>query len=251
VEEVLQTLAPKDLAGERVLVSAGPTREPLDPVRYVSNHSSGRMGYALARVARRRGAEVALVSGPTALPPPPGVEVVSVVTAAQMARAVGDAFARATIVIMTAAVADYRPRRPLDRKLKKSAPLLSLELERTHDILAGLGRRKGHRLLVGFAAETHDVAAEARRKLRTKRLDLVVANDVTIPGSAFGADSNAVRLLDARGLDETLPLLPKEEVADRILDWVAARRSREATSRSVGRARRTAKASLGGRGEGA
>jgi len=226
VEEVRRALAPQDLAGERFLVSAGPTQEPVDPVRYLSNHSSGKMGYALARVARRRGAEVVLVSGPAALDPPPGVRTIAVRTARDMARAVEDAFARATVVVMTAAVADYRPRQPGSRKLKKRAASLTLELERNPDILAGLGTRKGGRLLIGFAAETHDVAAEARRKLVAKRLDLIVANDVTAPGAGFGADTNVVRLIDGAGLDQTLPVLPKEDVAARILDWVAARRPR-------------------------
>ena len=231
VEAVRRVLAPQDLADERILVSAGPTQEPVDPVRYLSNHSSGKMGYALARVARRRGAAVVLVTGPSALVPPAGVDVVQVRTAREMARAVEEEFARATAVVMTAAVADYRPREPRSRKLKKSAATLTLELERNPDILAGLGARKGERLLVGFAAETHDVAAEARRKLAAKRLDLIVANDVTAPGAGFGADTNLVRLIDAAGLDETLPLLPKEEVAGRVLDWIAARRTRTGVAR--------------------
>jgi phosphopantothenoylcysteine decarboxylase/phosphopantothenate--cysteine ligase len=225
VEAVRSALAPQDLAGERVLVSAGPTQEPVDPVRYLSNHSSGKMGFALARVAHRRGATVTLVTGPTALSPPPGVTVVTVRTAREMARAVETAFADATVVVMAAAVADYRPRQPRPRKLKKSAASLTLELERTADILAGLGARKGGRLVVGFAAETHDLVAEARRKLAAKHLDLIVANDVTAPGAAFGSDTNVVRLLAADGLDEALPVLPKEEVAGRILDWVAAHRA--------------------------
>jgi len=225
VEAVACAVSPQDLRGERIVVSAGPTQEPLDPVRYLTNRSSGKMGYALARVARRRGADVTLVTGPTALPPPPGVRAVPVETAREMARAVEAAFADATVLVMCAAVADYRPRRPLDRKLKKRAAELTVELERNPDILAGLARRKGRRIVVGFAAETHDVAAEARRKLAAKRLDLIVANDVTAPGAAFGGDTNVVRLIDAAGGDETLPLLPKEAVAGRILDWIAARRS--------------------------
>jgi len=237
VEEVLRTLAPQDLAGERVLVSAGPTREPIDPVRYLSNRSSGKMGYALARVARRRGAEVTLVSGPTTLPPPPGVRLVSVTTAREMARAVEQVFATATVLIMSAAVADYRPRRPLARKLKKEAAGLTLELERNPDILAGLAARKGSRLLVGFAAETHALLAEARRKLRAKRLDLIIANDVTVPGAGFDAEKNVVRLLDSGGLEEALPPLPKEEVAGRILDWVAAHRRRAVVSARLRRVR--------------
>jgi len=224
VEEVFRALAPQDLAGQHVLVSAGPTQEPVDPVRYLSNRSSGKMGYALARVARRRGATVTLVTGPTALGPPPGVEAVHVETAREMARAVDAAAGRATVVIMTAAVADYRPRAARDRKLKKGADTMALELEQNPDILAGLGRRKGRRLLIGFAAETHELVGEARRKLRAKRLDLIVANDVTTPGAGFGSDRNAVRLLDRDGLDEEIALAAKEDVAGRILDWVAAHR---------------------------
>ena len=224
VEEILRVLAPQDLAGERVLVSAGPTQEAIDPVRYLSNRSSGKMGYAIARVARRRGAEVTLVTGPTALRPPAGVQVVSVTTAEEMARAVQAAFASATVVIMGAAVADYRPRRTLDRKLKKAGQPLTLDLEANPDILRRLSTRKGRRLLVGFAAETNDLVSEARRKLADKRLDLIVGNDVTAPGAAFGGDTNAVHLIDAAGQEEALPVLAKEEVAERILDWVAAHR---------------------------
>ena len=224
VEEILRVLAPQDLAGERVLVSAGPTQEAIDPVRYLSNRSSGKMGYAIARVARRRGAEVTLVTGPTALRPPAGVQVVSVTTAEEMARGVQAAFASATVVIMGAAVADYRPRRTLDRKLKKAGQPLTLDLEANPDILRRLSTRKGRRLLVGFAAETNDLVSEARRKLADKRLDLIVGNDVTAPGAAFGGDTNAVHLIDAAGQEEALPVLAKEEVAERILDWVAAHR---------------------------
>ncbi len=230
VEAVLAALAPQDLAGERILVSAGPTQEAIDPVRYLSNHSSGKMGYAIARVARRRGAAVTLVSGPTALVAPPGVEVRRVTTAAEMARALAAEFGRATVLVMAAAVADYRPRRPHARKLKKTARTLALELERNPDILAGLAARKGRRLVIGFAAETHDLVAEARRKAREKGLDLVVANDVTAEGAGFGGDTNVVRLVDATSLDEALPVLPKEDVAERLLDWVVARR-RRATAR--------------------
>jgi phosphopantothenoylcysteine decarboxylase/phosphopantothenate--cysteine ligase len=225
VEEVLGALAPQDLGGERVLVSAGPTQESVDPVRYLSNHSSGKMGYALARVARRRGAEVTLVTGPTALPPPHGVRTIATVTAADMARVLAEEFSRATVLVMAAAVADYRPAKPLARKLKKGAVSLALRLERTTDIVSTLAARKGRRLVVGFAAETHDVVAEARRKLADKRLDLIVANDVTAPGAGFGTDTNIVRLLDGRGLDASLERMAKDEVADRILDWVVARRA--------------------------
>jgi phosphopantothenoylcysteine decarboxylase/phosphopantothenate--cysteine ligase len=226
VEEVKAALCPGDLVGERMLVTAGPNREAIDPVRFISNRSTGRMGYAIARVARRRGAEVTLVSGPTALGAPPGVERVEVVTAREMLAAVERAYSRATTVVMTAAVADYRPERVAAQKIKKGAGPLVLRLERNPDILQTLARRKGRRLLIGFAAETDAVDANAARKLREKHLDLIVANDVTALGSGFGSDTNQVRLLDARGGREELPLLSKEQVAERICDWIAARRRR-------------------------
>jgi len=246
VDAIAGVLAPQDLAGEHVLVSAGPTQEAVDPVRYLSNHSSGKMGFAVAAAARRRGATVTLVAGPTALPDPPGVEVIRVTSAAEMATALTRAFQRATVLVMAAAVADYRPARPLTRKMKKGPASLTLALEKTRDILAGLAARKGRRLVVGFAAETHDVVAEARRKLREKGLDLIVANDVTAPGAGFGSDTNVVRLLDGGSGDTPLPVLPKGEVADRLLDWVAARRrpatSRRAPARALARPRSSARA---------
>ena len=238
VEAVATALTPQDLAGERIVVSAGPTREAIDPVRYLTNHSSGKMGYAIAKIARRRGADVTLVTGPVALPPPAGVRVVAVDSAAAMQRALREGFRDATVLVMAAAVADYRPTAPLVRKMKKSAAAQQLALVRNADILSGLAKEKGSRTVVGFAAETHDLVAEARRKLREKGLDLIVANDVTAEGAGFGSDTNVVRLLDAVGLDEALPVLPKDEVAARILDWVAARRRRRATAtRPNGRAR--------------
>jgi phosphopantothenoylcysteine decarboxylase/phosphopantothenate--cysteine ligase len=197
LEEIASLVAPKDLAGERVLVTAGPSREPLDPVRFLSNRSSGKMGYAVARIARRRGAEVTLVSGPTALAPPAGVSVVSVTTAREMQRAVVSAYAKATTVVMTAAVADYRPERTAAQKVTKDAATGSLRLVRNPDILRELGRNRGSRVLIGFAAETHDVRARAARKLREKRLDLIVANDVTVADAGFDAETNRVVLLDA------------------------------------------------------
>jgi phosphopantothenoylcysteine decarboxylase/phosphopantothenate--cysteine ligase len=224
IEAVTLAVTPQDLAGERILVSAGPTREALDPVRYLTNHSSGKMGYAIARVARRRGATVTIVSGPVALSAPAGVRVVTVESAADMARALRAEFVRATVLVMAAAVADYRPAAALDRKLKKAAGGRRLELLQNADIVAGLAAQKGRRIVVGFAAETHDVVAEARRKLREKSLDLIVANDVTAEGARFGGDTNVVRLIDTAGLDDALPVLPKDEVAERILDWVATRR---------------------------
>jgi phosphopantothenoylcysteine decarboxylase/phosphopantothenate--cysteine ligase len=240
LEEVALLVAPKDLAGERVLVTAGPTREPLDPVRFLSNRSSGRMGYAVARVARRRGAEVTLVSGPTTLRPPAGVRMVPVTTAREMGRAVDSAYARATVVVMTAAVADYRPERMAGQKVPKGAAAERLRLVPNPDILCKLGGRKGSRTLIGFAAETHDIRARAGRKLRQKRLDLIVANDVTASDAGFDVETNRVTFLDARRGAEELPLLPKEEIAERLCDWIAAQREprRRATER-VARAGRT------------
>jgi phosphopantothenoylcysteine decarboxylase/phosphopantothenate--cysteine ligase len=237
VEAVEARLSPKDLRGERVLVSAGPTREAIDPVRYLSNHSSGKMGYAIARVARRRGAEVVLVSGPTDLAPPPGVRVILVTTAAEMQRALEGEFRNASVLVMAAAVADYRVQRPAERKLKKGSATRSLALERTTDILSTLAARKGRRLVIGFAAETNAVTAEAGRKLRDKRLDLIVANDVTVPGAGFGSETNVVHLLDADGLAESLPVMPKTDVAGRLLDWVVQRRTHAAARPALRRVR--------------
>ena len=183
------------------------------------------MGYAIARVARRRGATVTLVSGPVALPVPPDVRVVSVESAAEMAAALRAAFPKATVLVMAAAVADYRPLEAHPQKLKKAAAGRTLALVRTSDILTGLAAAKRARIVVGFAAETQHVVGEARRKLRTKRLDLVVANDVTAPGAGFGSDTNVVHLIDATGRHESLPVLPKDDVASRLLDWVVARRA--------------------------
>jgi phosphopantothenoylcysteine decarboxylase/phosphopantothenate--cysteine ligase len=226
VEAIHTALAPQDLAGERILVSAGPTHEALDPVRYLSNHSSGKMGFALARVARRRGAEVTLVHGPVALAAPPGVAVVPVTTAREMQRALRRAFATATALVMAAAVADYRPRDPAERKLKRrGATLAELPLAENPDIVRALARAKKQRTVIGFAAETGDGEREARRKLAAKGLDLIVLNDVTAPGAGFGADTNVVRLLDRHGADLRLPMLPKDAVAGRILDWLVAQRA--------------------------
>ncbi len=232
IADAIETLfVPQDLRDERVLVSAGPTREPIDPVRYLSNHSSGKMGYAIARAAARRGAQVTLVTGPTALPPPAGVRVVAVSSAADMTAALATEFTAASVLVMAAAVADYRARRPASEKIKKGTRLRTLELEKTTDILTSLAARKGPRVVVGFAAETRDLQAEARRKLRAKGADLIVGNDVTAPGAGFGSDTNLVSLFAADGAEETLPLLPKDEVADRILDWVVARCRASASGR--------------------
>jgi len=216
-------LTPRDLAGRRMLVTAGPTREPLDPVRYFSNRSSGKMGLAVAVAARNRGAQVTLVAGPIALPCPAGVDLVAVVTAEQMRNAVLAHLDAADVVVMAAAVADYRPAAPSAEKIKKERRgRLVVELEPTPDILAELGARRGPQVLVGFAAETGDPAAAARRKLTEKNLDLVVANDVTLPGAGFDVDTNQVEIFTRDGRRIAVPLAPKALVAGRILDEVVA-----------------------------
>lgn len=209
------------LAGIRVLVTAGPTVEDLDSVRFISNRSSGRMGYAIAREAARRGASVCLVSGPVQLAAPAGVDVVRVRTAAEMAAAVLARFPAVDIVVKAAAVADYRPIGPISGKLKKTAPTLTVQMERTEDILARLGAEKAGRLLVGFAAEAEDLLGQAQVKLRLKNLDLVVANDITRHDSGFDSEQNQVIFLDRDGGIEELPLLGKEEVASRLWNRIS------------------------------
>lgn len=223
-EEALSALAPKDLAGESVLVTAGPTREEIDPVRFVSNYSSGKMGYAIARAARLRGAAVTLVTGPTCLDAPYGVDTVPVVTAAGMREAVLARAAGSTIIIKAAAVADYRPEQRAELKIKKTAASLTLKLAKNPDILAELGRMKGERLLVGFAAETGDLLENAGKKLAGKNLDMVVANDISQPGAGFNVDTNIAKLLFRDGRIEDLALMGKEELADLILDRVSGMR---------------------------
>jgi phosphopantothenoylcysteine decarboxylase/phosphopantothenate--cysteine ligase len=215
----------RDLEGETVLVTAGPTVEDIDPVRFVSNRSSGKMGYRLAEAARDRGARVILVSGPTSLAAPQGVEVVGVRSAEEMRRAVAERVGGATVVIAAAAVSDYRPAAASVSKVKKTDGGITLDLVRTPDILKGLGEAKGARVLVGFAAETDDLVANARKKLEAKSLDLVVANDVTAAGAGFGGDTNAVVLLRRDGGRVDVPLASKREVAERILDEVRALRA--------------------------
>lgn len=222
VEAVLEALEVKqDFEQETVLVTAGPTCEDLDPVRYLTNRSSGRMGYAVAEAAARRGARVILVSGPVSLETPTGVERIDVRTTEQMHRAVLNNLDRATVVVMAAAVADYRPATPYPNKLKRGAGSLTVELEPTADILADVARRKADRLLVGFAAETEQVAEHARRKLKEKAADLIVANDVTAPGAGFDHNTNIVTIFGGEGREKSLPKLTKIEVAHRILDEVA------------------------------
>jgi len=207
-----------DLAGQAVLITAGPTREDLDPVRFLTNRSSGKMGYALAEAAMRRGAQVTLVSGPTELDTPESAEWIPVRSAAEMRRAVLDHSAAANIVIMSAAVSDYRPAAPSATKLKRGSERVTLELEPTPDILAELGRDNRNRVLIGFAAETDRVAENARAKLARKGADMIVANDVTQEGAGFDTDTNIVTLFLRDGREVALGKLSKLEVAHRILD---------------------------------
>ncbi len=229
-EAAAAALTPKDLAGERVLVTAGPTREELDPVRFISNHSSGKMGYAIARAAWCRGAEVTLVTGPTCLDFPFGVETVAVESAEEMRTAVMDRLAGSSVIIKAAAVADYRPRRRSDGKIKKSDQPLTLELVKNPDILGELGKIKGERILVGFAAETEALVENARTKLTEKNLDMVVANDIGQAGAGFDVDTNIAKLVFRDGRVEELPLMGKGDLADIILDRVAALRQRPTAS---------------------
>jgi len=225
VEALHRALVPaRDLAGERLLVTAGPTREPIDPVRYISNRSSGKMGYGFATAALRRGADVILVSGPTALTPPPGAVFVPVQTAEEMREAVLHHLERATIVIKAAAVADYRAKQAANTKIKGKRDL-TLELTPNADILAEVAARRTSAFIVGFAAETNDVAANARAKLESKGIDLLVANDVSQQGIGFDAEDNEVLLLDRWGGVRPLPKMPKGDVADAILSHVVALRS--------------------------
>ncbi|MEE9199766.1 MAG: bifunctional phosphopantothenoylcysteine decarboxylase/phosphopantothenate--cysteine ligase CoaBC [Dehalococcoidia bacterium] len=218
-----------DLSGATIVVTAGGTQEPIDPVRHLSNRSSGKMGYALAEGARDRGARVVLISAPTSLPAPFGVEMVRVETAREMRDAVLKAGEEADALIMAAAVADYRPTSPTAAKIKKSASPLTLQLEPTADIL---GELKGRDLVkVGFAAESHDLMANARQKLRGKGLDLIVANDITAGDSGFATDSNRVVLITSRGEPQELPLMLKSQVAHKVLDRVVALLSARARGR--------------------
>ena len=210
----------RDLEGETILITAGPTEEPIDPVRFISNRSSGKMGYSLAEAAAARGARVILVSGPVSLLPPAGVSVIRVRTALEMRQAVLDHLEETTVIIKAAAVADYHVVSVPEQKIKKTAMRLSLELDPTPDILAEVGRQKGERLLIGFAAETENLVAEARRKLNSKNCDMVVANLVGREGSGFDADENEVTLVLSTGETIPLPQAPKPEVAGSILDQV-------------------------------
>ncbi len=220
VEEVRLLLSPKDLLGESVLVTAGPTEEAIDPVRFITNRSSGKMGFALARAAYHRGAEVTLISGPSDLRAPMNVKYIPVRSAAQMRQAVMESLEKSSILLMAAAVSDYRPKEAAAQKIKKLSAETTLSLERTPDILGEGKKHKGQRIYVGFAAETENLIRNAKEKLEGKNLDLIVANDVSQPGAGFEVDTNIVKIIHRSGKVEKLPLLSKEEVADQILDRV-------------------------------
>ncbi len=214
------TGAEKDFNKVNFLITAGPTREPIDPVRYVSNYSSGKMGYALAEAAAARGANVVVVSGPAEIPPPAYVELVPVQTAKEMLNAVSEKLRDADIVICAAAVADFAPVAQSSKKIKKSESGLTLQMDRTPDILEFVGKQKGGRILVGFAAETEDLLKNAKEKLQSKNADLIVANEVSPGNDVFGSDTNQVTVVYANGHSESWPRMSKREVANRVLDII-------------------------------
>ena len=220
IRELISLLAPKDLEGQRVLVTAGPTREAIDAVRFISNPSTGKMGYALAAAAKERGADVVLISGPSQLRPPQGVHVIPVVSAKDMYAAVKEQALHSSIIIMAAAVSDFTPLHKFDLKIKKEHAPTTLQLERTVDILRELGAAKGEQLLIGFAAETDNIEQNAMQKLKEKHLDMIVANDVLRSGSGFGADTNAVTIIDRTGKRTELPIMPKEDLARVVMSMI-------------------------------
>ena len=225
IEYILHAIArPKDLAGLRIAVTAGPTQEPLDPVRYLTNHSTGKMGYAVARAAAMRGADVTLIHGPTALPPVRFTEDVPITTAQDMYNAVTSRFDAMDILVMAAAVADYRPATVADDKIKKKDGDLSIPVERTADILGTIGPRKTRQFLCGFSMETRDMLENSSAKLTRKNLDMVVANNLKVAGAGFGVDTNVVTFITPDGARE-LPLMSKSDVADAILDEILKRRN--------------------------
>lgn len=220
VEAIESAWTDKDLGGEKILITAGPTREPFDPVRFITNYSSGKMGYALATMAARRGAEVILISGPSSLPVPRWIDFVSVATALEMRDAVMTRLEGTTAIIKAAAVADYRPAVLSESKIKKKKGPLTLNLERNPDIIAEIGARKENRVLVGFAMESEDLLENARAKLLGKNMDLIVANDLHQAGAGFQGDTNIIKILDPQGGVEEVPLMDKMDIANRILDRV-------------------------------
>ena len=225
-DNIIDALTPKDLTGYNVLVTAGPTREKIDPVRFISNHSTGKMGYAIAENAMLRGADVTLVTGPCAVEPPMFVKVKPVISAQDMYEAVTEEYDQTDIVIMTAAVADYRPSEVSTEKVKKKDGDMSIPLTRTKDILATLGASKTHQFLCGFSMETRDLVENSSAKLAKKNLDMVVANNLKVAGAGFGVDTNVVTFITPDGTRE-LPLMSKADVADAILDEILQRRAKK------------------------
>jgi phosphopantothenoylcysteine decarboxylase / phosphopantothenate---cysteine ligase len=232
VEKVLTVTSPQDLIKEKVLITAGGTREFMDPIRFLGNPATGKMGFALARVAKRRGAEVTLVTGPTHLEPPAGIKLVPITTALEMEREVLKAFPRSTIVVKSAAVSDYRPEKFNPQKVKKKQGAFHLPLVLNPDILHQLGQRKRNQFLIGFAAETEDLLTNARQKLKEKKLDLIVANPIGQAGAGFGTNTNQVLLIFADGRTKTLPVMAKEDVAHFIFDYVVRQRGPNRLGRS-------------------
>jgi phosphopantothenoylcysteine decarboxylase / phosphopantothenate---cysteine ligase len=220
IEEIDRLLTPKDLAGEKILVTAGPTEEPLDPVRFITNLSSGKMGYALARIAHRRGAEVTLITGPSNQPLPHVHKVIHVRTAQEMYKAVLENFRRSSIIIKAAAVADYCPAIRAKEKIKKNSGPLSLKLTRNPDIISEICKIKGDRIIVGFAMETQNLLANAREKLKIKNMDLIVANSLREEGAGFRTDTNVITIIDKSGKVQSLPKMTKVEAAEEILNRI-------------------------------
>jgi phosphopantothenoylcysteine decarboxylase/phosphopantothenate--cysteine ligase len=233
VEELERILSPHDLAAERILVTAGPTQEAIDPVRFVSNRSSGKMGFAIARAAWRRGAQARIVAGPSSMATPYGVERINTVSARELLAETSRNFPWSTALVMAAAIADFRPSKPSQHKVRKNPKGLMLEMESIADEMPRIAAKKGNRLLVGFAAETQNLEVNALDKLKRKHLDLIVANDVTQEGAGFAVDTNIVTIYAADGSVENHPKLTKDEVADLILDRVVALRARKSKSRTL------------------
>lgn len=233
VEEAIIILTKKDFQGERILITAGPTHEPIDPVRFLTNRSSGKMGYALAKASHRRGAEVRFIIGPINFQPIPHIHTTPVETSLEMNKAVLHHYKSCSIVIKAAAVADYRPKKIFQDKMKKTYKTFTLGLERNPDILYQLGKNKGNRILVGFAAETRNIISQAKSKLDKKNLDLIVVNNAHQKKGGFGSDSNEVTLIDYEGKIDALPLMGKEELADKILDKIKQLQAEKASVREA------------------
>jgi len=238
VEELMRMLSARDLCDERILVTAGPTQEPIDPVRFVSNRSTGKMGFAIARAAWRRGAQVRLIAGPSGLPTPHGVERIDTVTAGEMLGETSRNFPWSTTLIMAAAVADFRPRHPAAHKLKKDAKGMMLDMGPIADELPHLAAKKEDRIMIGFAAETEELETNALDKLRRKKLDLIVGNDVSRSDAGFAVDTNIVTMLGADGHVETTPKLLKDEVGDVILNRLVSIRTAQLAGSTSNSARR-------------